>query len=244
MIIMCMELLGGYLLLYSYFLQVWDQVVNVLFTFFINLKIILEFKNSRIQEFIRIERIYQINFSFLDHIFKKQQCPKQASLNFKKFQQLVLNDIRGYILSLLRRREFNLVFKLQQELIWIRLSYILTNIDSRKHFDGTFGLLLTTIVIFKQNNCIIYSAAIILTFGVLVLLVGMGFGAQFYTDKYQEHYYYDTPIAFWFGQLAIYVIAMVEIYNFHSDHSVQQKVSQLHLPITQQSVHLYNPNGK
>ncbi|KAM3130919.1 hypothetical protein pb186bvf_016942 [Paramecium bursaria] len=106
------------------------------------------------------------------------------------------------------------------------------------------GLLLTTIVIFKQNYCIIYSAAITLTFGVLVLLVGMGFGAQFYTDKYQEHYYYDTPIAFWFGQLAIYVIAMVEIFCFHSDHSVQQKDSQLHLPITQHSDPLYNPTGK
>ena len=39
------------------------------------------------------------------------------------------------------------------------------------------GPLMTTIVIFKQNYCIIYATAITLTFGVLVLLIGMGFGA-------------------------------------------------------------------
>ncbi|KAM3130917.1 hypothetical protein pb186bvf_016940 [Paramecium bursaria] len=112
-----------------------------------------------------------------------------------------------------------------------------------------FGFLLMVMLQFRYHDYYVYGTVGWLSFALFILLIGMGLGGQYVRDK-SNGTEYNQPVAFWFGQFAIYVLSLVEIYRLYAQNCVQIKKvppeshSEVHIPVATQENHSLNPNTK
>ena len=79
----------------------------------------------------------------------------------------------------------------------------------------------------------VYGAVAWMSFALFLLLIGMGLGGKYLSDNTKGDFY-NTPVAFWFGQLAIYILSIIELYNIYSSNGAQSKAPEGHLPVATQ----------
>ncbi|CAK94191.1 unnamed protein product (macronuclear) [Paramecium tetraurelia] len=87
---------------------------------------------------------------------------------------------------------------------------------------GSIFLMITwclqILLIYRYNQKMLYAIFGINTFSILILLVGMGIQES---EMEQVSVSFNAPVAFWFIQLTLYIMSLVNLHNFRQQEGNQ-----------------------
>ncbi|CAD8180661.1 unnamed protein product [Paramecium octaurelia] len=82
---------------------------------------------------------------------------------------------------------------------------------------------LQILLIYRYNQKILYLIFAVNTFSILILLIGMGIGSEALRRGTKGYTTYNVPVAFWFIQLSLYIMSLVNLHNFKQQEGNEKK---------------------